>query len=191
MVGIEFVRQPNGTYTRTDGDWPGNARAQIQYENTRFGNYKKEEAILFLEDAIAKNQVRKDRYLIVPNVELKQTKVQAEESTVTAAKEKKSKKRQDKKAATAAVEIATRATPKQRKEKVAAAQAPTTQRGDIDAEKVVQAFRNGTKIVDIAVSFGYARGQGQNRIRAILREAGAYTPKGGAQTTSDTNSSAS
>lgn len=199
MIGVTFVRQPNGTYLRTDGDWPSGARAQIQHaEDQRpFGNYTREEAIKFLEEAIAKNQVRKDRYAVVPNTEIKQSKTQADEAEVAAAKEKKTKKRADKKVVAQerkAEEMAKRDTPKQRKQRVATAQIaaqPGTETSKIDPAKVVQMYRNGVKIQDIACAFGYPRGQGNNRIRGILKAADAYTPKGGAQTTSDANSSAS
>lgn len=185
MIGHKFTRQPNGAYLREDGDWPtGNARAQIEGEKQKaFGNYSRSEALAFLENAIAKNQVRQSWYAVVPNTELKPTKVQAEESTVAAAKEKKVQKRADKKAAKAAVEIATR------KPRTAATETPAPSNpGTLDRDKVAQMYANGVKIVDIAVAFGYARGQGQNKIRAILRAANVYnTPTGGAQTTSDTN----
>jgi len=208
MIGNKFTRQPNGTYLREDGDWPGNLRAQLQAEDQKpFGNYSREEAIAFLEGAIAKNQVRKAWYAVVPNGELKQTRVQAEESTVVAAKEKKAKKRQDKKVVAqekAAVEIATRkprtlktAVPNALAAHMAAedpdaakefAKQQAARPGTLDSDKVVQMYRNSVKIVDIAVAFGYARGQGQNKIRAILREAKVYnTPTGGAQATSVTN----
>src|SRR5579859_7028669 len=187
MIGNKFTRQPNGTYLREDGDWPGGARAQIEGENQRaFGNYAHDEALAFLEGAIAKNQVRKAWYAVIPNAELKQTKVQAEEGTVVAAKEKKVKKRQDKKVVAqekVAVEIATRKPRKQAETPVAVAHP-----GTLDTDKVIQMYKNSVKIVDIAVAFGYARGQGQNKIRAILREAKVYnTPTGGAQATSVTN----
>lgn len=187
MIGNRFTRQPNGTYLREDGDWPEGAQAQLQAEEQKpFGNYSRAEAIAFLENAISKNQVRKAWYAVVPNGELKQTKVQAAESTTTAAKEKKTKKRQDKQAvkqAKAAVEIATR------KPRTAAAEtpAPIERPGTLDKDKVVQMYRNNVKIADIAVAFGYPRGQGNNKVRDVLKLAGVYTPKGGAQSPSDTN----
>jgi hypothetical protein len=46
-------------------------------------------------------------------------------------------------------------------------------------EKAVKMFKAGKPVVDIAVAFGYERGQGQNRVRAALVKAGAYKPKAG------------
>lgn len=43
-----------------------------------------------------------------------------------------------------------------------------------DAAKVVEMYQAGTRVVDIAVAFGYARGQGQNRVRKALVTAGVY-----------------
>ena len=49
---------------------------------------------------------------------------------------------------------------------------PASVSGTFSAEKAVERFNRGMKIVDIAVSFGYVRGTGQNRVRAALAKAG-------------------
>jgi predicted SprT family Zn-dependent metalloprotease len=43
-----------------------------------------------------------------------------------------------------------------------------------NATDAVRLYQAGKRIVDIAVSFGYARGHGQNRVRAALIKAGVY-----------------
>jgi len=43
-----------------------------------------------------------------------------------------------------------------------------------DITKAVELFKQGMKVVDIAVALGYPRGQGNNRTRKALREAGVY-----------------
>lgn len=43
-----------------------------------------------------------------------------------------------------------------------------------DRARAVALYAAGNKVVDIAVSMGYARGQGQNRVRAALIKAGVY-----------------
>lgn len=42
-------------------------------------------------------------------------------------------------------------------------------------ERVIELFKQGKRIVDIAVELGYERGQGQNRTRAVLKAAGLVT----------------
>jgi hypothetical protein len=62
---ITFTRQQDGTYKR-EGEL-ASRRVQIQIDNqVPFGSYDLAEAVAFLEDAIAKGQVKANRYSIVP-----------------------------------------------------------------------------------------------------------------------------
>jgi hypothetical protein len=62
---ITFTRQQDGTYKR-EGEL-ASQRVQIQIEDqTPFGIYDLAEAVAFLEDAIAKSQVKMSQYSIVP-----------------------------------------------------------------------------------------------------------------------------
>lgn len=56
----------------------------------------------------------------------------------------------------------------------AAATAATPGTISFDAAKAVEMYRAGTKVVDIAMKFGYPRGSGQNRVRAALIKAAVY-----------------
>jgi hypothetical protein len=46
-----------------------------------------------------------------------------------------------------------------------------------DANRAVKLFKGGMKISDIAVEMGYPKGQGQNRTRKALVDAGVYEVK--------------
>lgn len=46
-----------------------------------------------------------------------------------------------------------------------------------DPELAVKMYQAGRKVVDIAVTMGYARGHGQNRVVSALRKAGVYQTK--------------
>ena len=56
----------------------------------------------------------------------------------------------------------------------APAAAPALAVAGFDSRRAVALYAAGNKVVDIAVSMGYARGQGQNRVRAALVKAGVY-----------------
>jgi hypothetical protein len=43
-----------------------------------------------------------------------------------------------------------------------------------DEDKVVQLYKDGAKVVDIAEKMGYKRGEGQNRVRITLMTKGVY-----------------
>jgi hypothetical protein len=43
-----------------------------------------------------------------------------------------------------------------------------------DPKMCVHFYKQGMRVADIAVKMGYARGSGQNRVRKVLMDAGAY-----------------
>lgn len=50
---------------------------------------------------------------------------------------------------------------------------------ELDVNKVIKLYQQGTKVVDIAEAVGYKRATGQNRIRTALMAAGIYKGRTG------------
>lgn len=51
-------------------------------------------------------------------------------------------------------------------------EAPAPAVGTFDPARVIELFKQGVKVADIAVAMGYERGQGCNRTKAVLKKAG-------------------